>query len=90
MACQMGWKLLLTKLNVKISSEISGWYIVKAIECNIEKNKSRLFSFLYFAAELGDYDPRRHLPGYASEFNIIANQTQELENKASEIHKGLW
>lgn len=89
MACQMGWKLLLTRLNVKISSEISGWYIVKAIEWNIER-KLNYFLFLYFAAELGDYDPRRHLPGYASEFNIIANQTQELESKASEIHKGLW
>ena len=50
----------------------------------------QLHSFLFFTAELGDYDPRRHLPGYAAEFNFIANQTTELESKASEIHKGLW
>ncbi|GBM18060.1 Band 4.1-like protein 4 [Araneus ventricosus] len=39
--------------------------------------------------ELGDYDPRRHLPGYAAEFNFVPNQTKDLESKAMEIHKGL-
>lgn len=40
-----------------------------------------------FSAELGDYDPQRHLPGYVSEFRFIANQTVDLENKIAEIHQ---
>ena len=41
------------------------------------------------AAELGDYDPRRHSPGYVSEFRFISNQTVELESRIAELHKGL-
>lgn len=44
---------------------------------------------LSVAAELGDYDPRRHSPGYVSEFRFVANQTAELETKISEHHKEL-
>ncbi|XP_042906653.1 band 4.1-like protein 4 [Parasteatoda tepidariorum] len=40
-------------------------------------------------SELGDYDPRRHLPGYAAEFNFSSNQTKDLESKAADIHKTL-
>nr|CAD7398519.1 unnamed protein product [Timema poppensis] len=40
-------------------------------------------------AELGDYDPRRHSPGYVSEFRFLSNQTVELESRISELHKGL-
>nr|CAD7256049.1 unnamed protein product [Timema shepardi] len=39
--------------------------------------------------ELGDYDPRRHSPGYVSEFRFLSNQTVELESRISELHKGL-
>lgn len=41
------------------------------------------------SAELGDYDPRRHSPGYVTEFRFLANQTTELENRIVEIHKTL-
>ncbi|KAG8307859.1 hypothetical protein J6590_010292 [Homalodisca vitripennis] len=41
------------------------------------------------AAELGDYDPRRHSPGYVSEFRFLSNQTVELEGKIAEHHKDL-
>lgn len=40
-------------------------------------------------SELGDYDPRRHSPGYVTEFRFLANQTTELENRIVEIHKTL-
>lgn len=40
-------------------------------------------------SELGDHDPRRHQPGYVSEFRFLANQTPELEEKVTELHKGL-
>ncbi|KAF8763316.1 band 4.1-like protein 4 isoform X1 [Argiope bruennichi] len=49
---------------------------------------AELFAYA-IQSELGDYDPRRHLPGYASEFNFVPNQTKDLESKAMEIHKGL-
>ncbi|XP_075216694.1 uncharacterized protein LOC142322004 [Lycorma delicatula] len=38
-------------------------------------------------SELGDYDPRRHSPGYVSEFRFLSNQTVELENKIAQLHK---
>ena len=45
--------------------------------------------FLYVSAELGDYDARRHSPGYVSEFRFVSNQTVELEHKIAELHKEL-
>lgn len=47
-----------------------------------------LISFLLLAAaELGDYDPRKHLYGYVSEFRIIASQTRDLESRIGELHQ---
>ncbi|CAK1602036.1 unnamed protein product [Parnassius mnemosyne] len=40
-------------------------------------------------SELGDYDPRRHGPGYVSEFRLLSHQTPELESRAVEIHRTL-
>ncbi|XP_066996312.2 band 4.1-like protein 4 isoform X3 [Anabrus simplex] len=40
-------------------------------------------------SELGDYDSRRHSPGYVSEFRFLSNQTVELESRIAELHKGL-
>ncbi|XP_076069636.1 uncharacterized protein LOC143041533 isoform X2 [Oratosquilla oratoria] len=40
-------------------------------------------------SELGDYDPRRHSPGYVSEFRFTTNQTVALENKIAELHSKL-
>ncbi|KAJ2947891.1 hypothetical protein O0L34_g9681 [Tuta absoluta] len=40
-------------------------------------------------SELGDYDPRRHLNGYVSEFRLLAHQTPELEARAADIHRTL-
>ncbi|XP_045527862.1 band 4.1-like protein 4 isoform X3 [Pieris brassicae] len=40
-------------------------------------------------SELGDYDPRRHGPGYVSEFRFLAHQTPELEGRAADIHRTL-
>ncbi|XP_034938241.1 band 4.1-like protein 4 isoform X2 [Chelonus insularis] len=38
-------------------------------------------------SELGDYDPRRHSPGYVTEFRFLTNQTAELEARIVELHK---
>ncbi|KAK8379938.1 hypothetical protein O3P69_019755 [Scylla paramamosain] len=40
-------------------------------------------------SELGDYDPRRHSPGYVSEFRFVTTQTVALENRIAELHKKL-
>lgn len=40
-------------------------------------------------SELGDYDPRRHQPGYISEFCFVPNQTPQLEAGVAELHKSL-
>ena len=40
-------------------------------------------------AELGDYDPKRHSPGYVSEFRFVPNQTEDLEVRISQLHKML-
>lgn len=40
-------------------------------------------------AELGDYDARKHVYGYVSEFRFIANQTRELEQRVCELHQKL-
>ncbi|XP_055618004.1 band 4.1-like protein 4A isoform X2 [Toxorhynchites rutilus septentrionalis] len=37
-------------------------------------------------AEIGDYDPRKHPPGYVSEFRLLNNQTKEIENRIHELH----
>lgn len=40
-------------------------------------------------SELGDYDPRRHSPGYVSEFRFLPNQSVELEMRIAELHQTL-
>ena len=45
--------------------------------------------FFYLAAELGDYDPKRHSFGYVSEFRFVPNQSEELEVRAMHIHRTL-
>nr|CAH7746836.1 unnamed protein product [Callosobruchus chinensis] len=40
-------------------------------------------------SELGDYDPRRHSPGYVSEFRLFPNQSVELEMRVAELHQTL-
>lgn len=45
--------------------------------------------FYFSLAELGDYDSRRHSPGYVSEFRLVANQSKELENRVTELHQQL-
>jgi hypothetical protein len=41
------------------------------------------------AAELGDYDPVRHSPGYVSEFRFLSSQSEELEQTIHIIHAKL-
>lgn len=38
-------------------------------------------------AELGDYEPDEHGPNYLADFRFAPNQTPELEEKVSELHK---
>lgn len=38
-------------------------------------------------SELGDYQPEEHGSNYLSNLQLIPNQTEDLENKISELHK---
>ncbi|KAF7250285.1 Band 4.1-like protein 4A, partial [Varanus komodoensis] len=40
-------------------------------------------------AELGDYDPYKHTPGYVSEYRFVPDQKEELEDAIERIHKTL-
>ena len=44
---------------------------------------------LRLSAELGDYDPSRHSPGYVSEFRFVAAQTEEMEEEIEALHRRL-
>nr|CAD7588957.1 unnamed protein product [Timema genevievae] len=41
----------------------------------------------YETAELGDYHPDEHGPGYLSSLQLMLGQTEEMEKKISELHK---
>ena len=45
------------------------------------------FFFSFFSAELGDYHPEEHGPGYLSRLQLIPGQTEEMERKICELHK---
>ena len=38
-------------------------------------------------AELGDYDPYKHLAGYVSEYRFVPDQKKELEDAVEQVHK---
>lgn len=42
---------------------------------------------MHLAAELGDYHPDEHGPGYLSHLQLIPGQTEEMEKKIAELHK---
>lgn len=39
------------------------------------------------SAELGDYHPDDHSPGYLHQLPLIPGQTEEMEKKVAELHK---
>ena len=39
------------------------------------------------SAELGDFCAEEHKPGYLSQMKLIPNQTQDFEQKVSELHR---
>lgn len=45
--------------------------------------------FFWLLAELGDYDSEIHTGNYAAEYELVARQSQELEEKAIELHEKL-
>ena len=53
--------------------------------CSFNKFRSN-FHFFFFPAELGDYSPSRHSPGYVSEFRFHSAQTEEVEQAVEVAH----
>ena len=48
--------------------------------------KVQNFHTFFLAAELGDYSPSRHSPGYVSEFRFHSAQTEEVEQAVEVAH----
>ncbi|XP_031414464.1 band 4.1-like protein 4 isoform X2 [Clupea harengus] len=48
---------------------------------------STQLSALAIQAELGDYDPYKHLAGYVSEYRFVPDQKKELEDAVEQVHK---
>ena len=41
----------------------------------------------YLSAEMGDYSPKHHPAGYVSELQLFPGQTEDLEEKITELHR---
>ncbi|XP_058055013.1 tyrosine-protein phosphatase non-receptor type 4 [Anopheles bellator] len=50
-------------------------------------NTACLLSSYTVQAELGDYNPLEHTPGYLSELQLLPEQTEEAEHRICELHK---
>ena len=48
-----------------------------------------LISIIFISADIGNYDPGKHQPGYVSEFRFLASQTEDMEARVEEAHKRL-
>lgn len=77
----------LLQLDINILADTGGRCTLSQIIVLSFDFKSNFFILL--VAELGDYDPRRHSPGYVSEFRFLSNQTADLETRIAELHKTL-
>ena len=44
---------------------------------------------LFVTAEVGDYDPQDHAPGYVAEFKMLPKQNIKMEEQIQDIHKTL-
>ena len=42
-----------------------------------------------FTAEVGDFDPKQHYPGYVSEFRFVSAQTEEFESDVQAAHASM-
>ena len=40
-----------------------------------------------YPAELGDFDPYKHVAGYVSEYRFVPDQKEDLEDTVAQIHK---
>ncbi|XP_035787382.1 tyrosine-protein phosphatase non-receptor type 4-like [Anopheles albimanus] len=50
-------------------------------------NTACLLASYTVQAELGDYNPLEHTPGYLSELQLLPEQSEEAEHRISELHK---
>lgn len=50
---------------------------------------NQYYSFIFFSAEIGDYDPTKHYGNYINDFKILLKQTLKIEEKIMEFHPTL-
>ena len=46
-----------------------------------------IYDIFTISAELGDFNPEEHTPGYLSEFRFIPGQSEDFEKEVAELHK---
>ncbi|XP_046854782.1 band 4.1-like protein 4A [Xenia sp. Carnegie-2017] len=72
----------------KLQEEITRYLFFQQLKRDILQSRlhcsftvaTRLFSYI-LQAELGDFDPKRHTLGYASEFRFLPNQSEKWRNR---------
>ena len=63
-------------------------YPVAQFTHTLQQQKNTLFLYL-FTAEVGDFDPKQHYPGYVSEFRFVSAQTEEFESDVQAAHASM-
>lgn len=81
---------------VNLIEELTRYLFFRQIKKDILDNRlpcpaeaGAILSAFALQAEIGDYDPHVHLPGYVSEFRFVQHQDEAFENRVQEIHQGL-
>ncbi|XP_019850847.1 PREDICTED: tyrosine-protein phosphatase non-receptor type 4-like [Amphimedon queenslandica] len=79
---------------VFLVEELTRYLFFRQIKKDLLENRlicpteaAAILSAFALQAELGDYDPVGHPPGYVSEFRFISNQDEVFEKRVSEIHQ---
>jgi len=65
-------------------------YIYVIIDAYLTSLRCNKYWYVFCeTAELGDFDPRRHSPGYVSELRLMPKQTEEFERHVAVLHRRL-
>jgi len=44
---------------------------------------------LILTAELGDFDPTKHAPGYVADYRLLPKQTHDMDDQIATLHSAL-
>ncbi|CAH1796465.1 unnamed protein product [Owenia fusiformis] len=80
---------------MKLKEEITRYFLFLQLRRDLQHGRllcspadANLLAAYILQSEVGDYDPEDHPPEYVSEFKMLPKQTEKMEEKIAEIHKG--